>query len=205
MGLGSRLVKRAQTSAITGLTLLIAGLSTGCQLGQPPNAKRVAVDRIDLLPVCTDDSLRVSWSLPYDWKTLPNQKRNPLYTHVQYRSPSLSTGLGVAYIHMPIPLSAKAVVWFAKSQYTSQSADGHLIDEWTDKLGRYWFEAENAKYHVRGYAVTQGFDAWIVYTGYRVTRAIRTDEIAIAAQAVDSVIPLPLLQKGSPIITRADE
>src|SRR4051812_25583392 len=110
MGLGSRLVKRAQTSAITGLTLLIAGLSTGCQLGQPPNAKRVAVDRIDLLPVCTDDSLRVSWSLPYDWKTLPNQKHNPLYTHVQYRSPSLSTGLGVAYIHMPIPLSAKAVV-----------------------------------------------------------------------------------------------
>ena len=201
MGLGLRL-DRAQLWALAGVTVAISVLTAGCQFGQPAPVKRTPVEHIDLLPVSMNDTLKVSWSLPYDWKPFEG-KKSPLYSHMQFRSPSLSTGFGVAYVHMPLPLSAKAIVWFAKSQYTSQSSDGRLIGEWTDKLGRYWFEAENAKYHVKGYAVTRGFEAWIVYSGYRMSQPKRDDDVRLANQAADSVIPLPLVKPGGEMVTQA--
>jgi hypothetical protein len=171
-------------------------LLTGCQFSAPPAMKRASVQptRPDILPVEKQESLKVQWARPADWKPLPTTAKSPLYTHVQYRSPTLSTGFGVAYIHLPIPLSAKAIVWFAKSQYTKQSSEGRLVGEWTDALGRYWFEAENNKYHVKGYAVTKGFDAWIIYSGFKTTRPPHKDEIAIATRCSDAIIPLPLLK-----------
>ena len=49
--------------------------------------------------------------------------------------------------------------------------------------------SENAKYHVRGYAVVDGFTAWIVYFGYKVNRPINTAELGLAARSVQTVIP----------------
>jgi hypothetical protein len=185
---------RIPTVSVTALFSVI--LLTGCQFAAPPAVRRPTVQPVadDVLPVTKQESLKVQWALPANWKPLPNQPKSPLYTHVQYRSPTLSTGFGVAYIHLPLPLSAKAIVWFAKSQYTQQSSEGHLLGEWTDKLGRYWFEAENVKYHVKGYAVTNGFDAWVIYSGYKMTRARHLDEIALATKCSDAIIPLPLLK-----------
>jgi hypothetical protein len=127
-----------------------------------------------------------------------------LYSHQQWRSPSASAGVGVAYIHTPIPLSTDMLVWFAKNEYAKRQASGdksgattrpadiggRLIGEWTDSLGRHWFEAESTKYHVKGYAMTRGCEAWIVYSGWRVKSKPCEAEIALGARAADSVVPL---------------
>ena len=65
-----------------------------------------------------------------------------------------------------------------------------LINEWTDELGRNWFEVENNKYHVRGYALAQGFEAWIVYFGYKLNYPPDLGEISLAARAADTFVPL---------------
>jgi len=56
------------------------------------------------------DPLKVNLASPSGWLALPLQK-NPLYTHQQWRSPSKRTGVGVTYVHMPLPLSTKTLVW----------------------------------------------------------------------------------------------
>jgi hypothetical protein len=91
---------------------------------------------------------------------------------------------------MPLPLSAKALVWFAKLQYAKDSNGGRLVKEWTDELGRPWFEGENNKYHVRGYVEVDGFSAWLVYFGYKVNRPINTAELGIAARCIETVVPM---------------
>ena len=183
--------------ALGAISLLVVG----CQCAAPPalahRAAPVVTPAAKVLPATKQEALNVQWAVPKDWKALPMQK-TPLYVHQQFRSPTLCTGFGVAYVHMPLPLSAKAVVWFAKGEYTKKSNEGRLIGEWTDKLGRYWFEAENAKYHVKGYAVTKGFDAWIVYSGYRMTRDRQPEEIQLATEVADAIVPLPLLVKDAP-------
>src|SRR4051812_37683977 len=150
MGIGKMLVK-----AVCLGTLSVLGCA-GCQLGGTPavvhKAPPVITEESTLLPAVKHETLKVQWAIPNDWKPMTMTK-NALYVHQQFRSPSLATGFGVAYVHMPLPLGAKAIVWFAKGEYTKKSSEGKLIGEWTDKLGRYWFEAENAKYHVKGYAV----------------------------------------------------
>ncbi len=52
-------------------------------------------------------------------------------------------------------------------------------------------EAENDMYHVRGYAMTRGYDAWIVYSGSRVQTHPPKTEVLIAARGADTVAPLP--------------
>ena len=151
------------------------------------------VEMEGLQPVRVYDALHVTCAMPRKWENLPDDK-GMLYDHVQWRSPSLQTGIGVAYIHTPLPLSAQVLIWFAKAEYTKkqtrQEPGGRVIGEWTDALGRAWFEAENDKYHVKGYAMTRGFDSWIVYTGYRVKSPPNWSEIGLAARAADSVAPM---------------
>ncbi len=147
----------------------------------------------------TIEALQVAASVPQNWTPLPIQKR-ALYTHQQWRAPLRTTGVGVAYVHMPLPMSAKTIVWFAKMQYAEQSTkdgkpQGRLIGEWRDAVGREWFEAENVKYHIKGYAVTSGFDAWIVYSGYRINDPVNIGELATASRSMDSILPTPLTSR----------
>lgn len=132
--------------------------------------------------------VKATAAAPQSWRMMPLQSKF-LYKHQHWLSPTKATGAGVAYIHMPFPLSAQALVWFVKGEYSKRGEDGKILSEWTDSLGRAWFEAENSKYHLRGYAVTNGFDAWIVYGGYKTNRPINEGEIELAARCAESVMP----------------
>ena len=116
---------------------------------------------------------------------------NALYRHEQWRSPSTHTGVGVVYAYLPLPLSGKDGRLVCQSRNTrKQNEEGRVIAEWTDALGRSWFEAENEKYRVRGFVVTQGFQAWVVYFGYRVKFAPNIAEIGLASRATETVAPM---------------
>jgi hypothetical protein len=131
----------------------------------------------------------VNAAIPQAWETMPLQK-GTLYNFGQWRSPSTRTGVGAAYIRLPLPIGAGGVLWLAKHKYAEQASDGKLIAEWTDELGRNWFEVENSKYHVRGYALAEGFEAWIVYFGYKLSYPPDLGEISLAARAADTFVPL---------------
>jgi len=195
-----RIVAIRRVSAGRNLLLLlltVLGLSSvGCTIAPPVSIRKLSIhrDQSDLTGLKTSqifEELHVTWALPHEWESLPI-KKNPLYTHQQWRSPTLLTGVGVAHITLPIPLPAQGLVWFAKNEYLKRARDqkdGKLIGQWTDSLGREWFEAENSKYHVRGYAMTQGNDAWIVYSGWRVTNDPQPAEIALARRSLESIVP----------------
>lgn len=178
---------------------VIIGIAGCAQPGQPGLSARclqhqALVEKDGLQDPQVMASLKVSVALPEHWERLPLDM-TLLYTHEQWRSPSMQTGVGVAYIHLPIPLSAKMLIWFAEMQYSKKAdpgdgSGGRLIGAWSDSLGRQWFEAENSKYHVRGYAMTHQFDAWIVYSGYRVKGPPRLDEISEAQRCADSIAPV---------------
>jgi hypothetical protein len=173
--------------------LLITGLA-GCQTGQQVSGRQLIehqalIDFSGLGTVEKIDRLQISVAAPRNWETI-TAGSNALYRHEQWRSPSTHTGVGVVYVHLPLPLSAKTVVWLAKQEYSKQNEDGRVIAEWTDALGRSWFEAENRKYRVRGYVVTQGFSAWVVYFGYRVRYTPNLAEIGLASRATETVAPM---------------
>ncbi len=197
--MGVRAVLRA-----VGLVVVIAGL-TGCQTTQPVIGSRLIahaamIDFSGLAPCTSVTELNVEASIPEGWAPLPSQ-RNALFVHYQWRSATHMTGIGIVNVHLPLPMSAKALLWLASAKYSSNkdnaNSDGKLLSEWTDSIGREWFEAENSKYHVRGYAVTSGFDAWVVYTGYRLRGDPNPVEISLASRSMDSIIPLPLVKQGS--------
>ena len=174
--------------------LLASGLLAGCQGAKPIEHKRLIehqalLDFSGLKAPETLEDVRGRAGLPESWKAQPPQKTS-LYTHGQWKSPSGHTAVGTVLIHLPLPLSADMVCWFAKREYTKRAEDGKLIREWKDALGRRWFEAENNKYHVRGYCMAQGFHAWIVYFGYKTQSPPNFDEIALAARSADTFIPL---------------
>jgi len=190
---------RALAVRLVILILAAGGVLTalgGCQIAQDVSVKRLAIHRQTI----SDDglqspeafeALRVSWAVPQRWEALPI-KSTSLYTHQQWRSPSTFTGVGVAYIDLPLPMPAQALVWLAKNEYlrrTRDQKDGKLIGQWTDSLGRQWFEASNSKYHVFGYAMTRGDKAWIVYSGWRTAHEPQPEEIAIARRSLESVVP----------------
>jgi hypothetical protein len=188
--------------------VLSSAFIVGCQAPQPGLGNRLMahvalMDSSGLTAAVSMPEINVRGSLPQTWEMMDADK-TPLYTHEQWRSPSHATGVGVAYIHMPLPMSAKALVWFARGQYSKMTAKQHkaeaqMLGEWTDSLGREWFEGENEKYHVKGYVVTNGFDAWAVYSGYRLRVAPNQDDINLAYRAMDSIVPLPLDKPQPPI------
>jgi hypothetical protein len=167
--------------------------ATGCQTKPIPThaliQNQVLHDFSGLNPAETVPEAKAHGAAPAGWEKLPPQK-TALYTYRQWRSPSTNTGVGVAYIHLPLPVSAKAVLWLARREYTKRADDGKVIGEWTDELGRNWFEAENDKYHVRGYCLAEGFEAWVVYFGYKVHAPPNPGEIGQAARSADTFIPL---------------
>jgi hypothetical protein len=175
------------------LTILI-----GCQLG-PSVASDALVEHQQLIdlsglkPMWTVEPVQVETATPETWKQLGPQK-GLFYNHMQWRSPTKSTGFGIAHIRLPLPVSVKTLVWFAKNEYAKKdkTGGGKLIGQWTDNMGREWFEAENDLYHVKGYAIACGGDSWIVYWGYKLDRAPQPMEMTLAARAMETVMPIPL-------------
>ena len=180
--------------------LLFAG-NLGCQQAASVGTSRLIehqalIDFTGLAPEVEIRSLRVHAAVPQNWEDLPLQG-TPLYTHQQWRSPSRTTGVGVAYLRLPLPLSPKAILWFAKTEYNKKkSSEGKDLGQWVDSTGRHWFEGENDKYHVRGYVITKGFEAWIVYFGYRIPSIPHAGELNLAARAAEKVLPTALVKKN---------
>jgi hypothetical protein len=190
--MGNHFIFHARRILIFGFLATLAS----CQLAPPVSVQRLEEHRdlcdqtgLDAIRLIND--LKVTWAVPDSWEALPLSK-NLLFSHQQWRSPTAATGVGVAHLDLPLPLPAQAIVWFAKNEYFRRARNtkgAHLIGEWTDGLGREWFEAENSRYHVCGYAITRGTQAWIVYSGWRLSRDPMPREIALAKRSLESVVP----------------
>ncbi len=179
------------------ILLLVATLCLIAQLGcqQTVLSSRLIqhqamVDPTGLKDVETNDTVKVHVSAPQKWDFV-QQKKSAMYSHVQWRSPSRQTGVGVAHARLPIPLPADAIVWLAQSEYTKRDKSARLISRWEDSLGRPWFEAENSRYHIRGYVVTKGFDAWVIYCGYKREQPPSAHELGVAARSLETIVPTP--------------
>lgn len=184
---------RCGRGAAVAAALIVMPLLVGCQqTKQVPRQKLIdhiaMIDFTGLKPVEAVDSVKVQAAVPRQWEALEVQS-NALYTHQQWRSPSSRTGIGVAHVRLPIPLSTKMLLWLAKREYTKKANDGRVISEWTDDLGRPWFEAENANYRVRGFVVVNGFQAWVIYFGHKAKLPPDPAELSLAARAAASVVP----------------
>jgi hypothetical protein len=170
--------------------------ATGCQIQSIPTTRLIQnqaiIDMAGLEDSQIVEVVKAHVSAPQKWEALA-PKKTALYIDQQWRSPTRQTGLGVAYVRMPIPLPANLLVWLAKKEYAKRGEEGEVIAEWTDALGRPWFEAQNAKYHVRGFAVTRGFEAWIIYVGYKreMTQPPSAAELGVASRALETIIPTP--------------
>jgi hypothetical protein len=193
---------RVGVQPVMGRAVIVSLLfAVGCQVSQVNLPTRLAahvalVDQSGLLPDTIIDSLKVEVAIPHNWLPAKTDS-NPLYEHQQWRSPNKMTGVGVVYVHLPIPLSPRTLVWLAKAQYNkTHKADDpggpKVLGEWTDSLGREWFEGENDRYHVTGYIVTDGLDAWAIYSGYRLKYPKNRRDINMAFRCMDSIVPLPL-------------
>ncbi len=140
----------------------------------------------------TIEAVKVNGALPQKWTAL-EPKRSANYVDAQWRSPSQQTGIGVAYVHLPLPLPTSMLVWLAKKEYAKHGQQGEVLGQWTDSMGRSWFEAQNDKYHIHGYIVTRGFDAWFIYCGYkRTAEPPSAAELGVAARSLETIVPIPL-------------
>ena len=187
------MVVRCRKAVAVHAVTLLALFAVGCQTGKNVSSRQLIehqalIDFSGLDSVNHIDAINASIAAPRRWELLP-AKPNPLYTHEQWRSPSTHTGVGVLNAHLPFPLSTSAVVWLAKREYAKQGTGGKLLSEWTDDLGRQWFEGENEKYHVRGYVVVKGLNVWVVYFGYRTQYAPNLAEISTAARSAETAVP----------------
>jgi hypothetical protein len=178
----------------TSILLISVSSLSGCQLATPLTAQRILrhqalIDFAGLRDAVVINELNAGIATPVDWDASV-LKKGALYTHQQWKSPTRTNAVGIIFIRMPIPLSARAIEWFAKNEYTKRGGeDGKLIGEWTDALGRPWFEAENNKYHCRGCVMVRGNDAWLLYCGYRRDMPARPDEVMLAARSLESIVP----------------
>ena len=173
---------------------LAALFMLGCAPVQTVSVSRILrqqalLDLSGLKPVKDVEIVKSRIAPPETWSQLV-PKKTSLYTDMQWRSPSYMSAVGVLYIRMPLPFSAKMLTWFAKREYTKKKDEGKLIGEWTDEVGRPWFEAENNKYHVRGYVYTHGLDAWIVYAGYKMEAPPNAPEMTLAVRSMQTIVPV---------------
>jgi hypothetical protein len=178
---------------LVGLAMLLA-LAGGCQSGPPVSSQRLIEHQamIDFAGLGAEHgikSIKTTLATPVRWEQ-PKPKLTALYTLLQWRAPSGHTGIGVVYAQLPLPLSAKMVVWLAKQEYSKGRPSGRVLGEWQDALGRSWFEAENDKYHIRGYVLVKGFDAWIVSFGYKTQYPPDVAEISLAARSAETAVPM---------------
>lgn len=188
------------------LLLLIA--VTGCDTGQSFSRRRLIehqamLDFSDLEAERAIPEVKVTMQPPEDWDALP-LRRNALYAHQQWRSPSRATGVGVAHVRLPLPLGTRALLWLARQEYSKQSNDGRVLDEWTDAIGRQWFEAENNRYHVRGFVVLDGLNAWFIYNGYKTGTPLHAPELTLAAKCVETITPYTRRPRSGSIASAGD-
>jgi hypothetical protein len=185
----SRIRSRSFCATAAAL-LLLAGCQGGKQIEHTRLIEHQAlIDFSGLKAAETVESLKVRAAIPESWQA-PTPQKTSLYTHGQWKSPSGHTAVGAVLIRLPLPLSADTIAWFAKREYSKKADDGKVLREWKDSLGRRWFEAQNNKYRVQGYCLAQGFEAWIVYFGYKTQFPPHFDELSLAARAADTFIPL---------------
>ena len=174
---------------------LLVATATGCASYSKVTNRRLIqhqamIDFSGLAPREEIAAVKVSCSVPRQWEAA-DLKKTPLYAHQQWKSPSGNTGVGVVHVRLPFPISDKMLIWFAKREYTKSSDDGKMIGQWTDEIGREWFEAENNKYHVRGYAIVRGWHAWMVYFGSKTGYPPDMAELSLAARCVETFVPDP--------------
>ena len=182
------------------LLVALIGFSslTGCQLAQTVPTQRLIqhqamIDPTGLKETEVVELVKVHICAPQRWETL-DPKKHSLYTDMQWRSPSRQTGVGICYIRMPLPFSAQTLMWLAKQEYSKKSQDAQVLGEWSDPLGRPWFEAQNSKYHIRGYVVTKGFEAWVIYCGYRRAQPPSAPELGVAGRSLETIVPTPFAE-----------
>lgn len=183
-----------------GTAVFVAGVIclsalSGCQMSQTVSTARLIqhqamIDPTGLAETAVVEPVKVHIAAPQRWEQL-EPKRYALYTEMQWRSPSKMTGVGVAYVRLPLPIPARSIAWLAQKEYAKKAADGKILGTWDDSLGRPWFEAENSRYHVRGYIVSKGFDAWIIYCGYKTEQPPSASELGVAARALETIVPTP--------------
>ncbi len=173
---------------------MAAAALSACQ-ALPPLTKSALIEHREQLAdaglssAITVQELRASLEVPPQWHPLPLQKAM-LYTHQQWRSQSRRTAVGITYIRMPLPLSTETLVWFVVNEAGKRTADGKIIRQWTDSAGRQWFECQNAKYHMTGYVMTRGLDAWINYLGYRSHEPKMAGELDLGEKSLDTILPV---------------
>ena len=175
------------------LPVICLSALTGCQLTQSVSTARLIqhqamVDPTGLKDPQICDAVKVHVATPQKWDALV-PKKTAVYTDMQWRSPSKMTGVGVAYIHLPLPIPASAIAWLAEKEYSQRADDGKLLSTWSDALGRPWFEAENNRFHIRGYIVSRGFEAWIIYCGYRLEQPPSAAELGVAGRSLETIVP----------------
>jgi hypothetical protein len=190
---GGKAVVSGNVTAAWCLVALLAAAGTGCQQTSHVVHRRLIehqamIDFSGLKPAELVENVNVRAAIPRNWETLEPQS-NALYTHQQWKSPSTKTGVGVAHLRLPIPINVGLLKWIAKREYTKKGNDGRIVAEWTDDLGRPWFEAENEKYRVRGYIVCSGFQAWVIYFGHKAKIPPDPAELSLAARSADSIVP----------------
>ena len=189
---------RSRTLRAAGLLvlMLLIGGSTGCSTTSTVTVRRLInhqamIDFSGLKEPERVDAVKVNVAPPESWTPL-SLKKTALFTDMHWKSPSGVSGVGVAYLRLPIPLSPKMLLWFAKSQYNGKSPDGgRMIGEWVDDFGRHWFEGSNEKYHARGFVIVHGREAWIVYCGYKTIQPPNAAELSLAAKCLDTIVPIP--------------
>jgi hypothetical protein len=188
LGLHSFWTVRATAILLAGMALL------GCQSSSISTTKLVASQsRLDfdgLESTKVLNEVAVTGAAPRSWNQLALET-NPIYTHTQWRSPTGNTGVGIVYVHLPLPIAPATLLWLAEQHFASMPGeDGHFLGRWTDILGRSWFTAQNSHLHLCGYVITEGSCAWIVYYGYKLNGELHPSEMSIAARSVQSVMPM---------------
>ncbi len=173
--------------------LILLAMVSGCETGPSFSYRRLVnhqamLDFAGLKPAEAFEVVKASIQVPERWVALEPRKAL-LYTSQQWRSPSRTTGVGILHVRLPIPLPIGTLIWMARQEYAKKADDGRLLGQWTDRIGRQWVEAENNQYHVRGYVVVDGRDAWFIYSGYKTDQSLNAAELALAARSVETAIP----------------
>jgi hypothetical protein len=203
--MGARRACIVVSRLVAPFVLVFACLS-GCQTAGPSRTQLVEyrgqISDLGLADPVSVEALKINASLPNGWEALSAQK-SALYTHQQWRSASHRTAVGITYIRMPLPFSARILAGLASNE-VGKKTTGRVHRRWTDELGREWFEAENDRYHLTGYVMTRGLDAWINYCGYRVKEPMHEAEVDLGGRALASILPAAIAPRN-PVRTASAE
>jgi hypothetical protein len=186
-------VRAARRCAAAGAALLLL-LPTACQQSNIAGSElfkhQLQANPSGLTAPARFPDIHAVVAPPRDWTQIP-ASRGLFYVHQQWRSPDRGTGIGVAYVTLPLPISPQLLLFLARSQYAKDhsGSTGHLDTQWTDALGRLWFQGDDDNSHIRGYVLTRGLEAWIVYSGHHIRGPARQADIAMADRTADAVVP----------------